>query len=543
MIRNKWVLGATALTLATAVVGCSQKSDNSANKSASSSPGAASPSAASPTAKQDDDKSKKYTIKSMYSTYGQPTPITGPGITAVNEKFNVDLQSISIPNAAYEEKYSAMMASGDLPDILHLKVGDLKGRYRDFARQGAFLPLDDYIDKYPNLKAVPKSTWDLLRVDGKIYGFPRYNTRLGSSIYLRKDWLDNLGLKVPTNYDELKQVAIAFAKNDPDKNGKNDTYGLAMGANFAVDYNMGPYWSSRTWYNKDKDGNLIPGYVSDAWKKQVQWFADLYKEGAISPDFVTLNGNDINKQFYEGRAGIFSQPPNTLNDALLDPMLKIQPNAKFVALQPFTDPNGVTALESVNPLSGMKVLNAKLKSDPGKVNRILSMWDQLREFIPNSQWGPQNADFDWRLGKNGTGYDWDATTKKYTLKPNFDSLGLLPFLYFDENLGFPKKDTDVDFVGTYTHPQLQDLAKQLTDIHAKTQHYANPTGPYSSKTEDAKKNTVGTLFVEQQKMVAGQRPLSDWDKIVKDWMDAGGSEIIKEYNEQIKEKDVKKLLD
>jgi len=51
------------------------------------------------------------------------------------------------------------------------------------------------------------------------------------------------------------------------------------------------------------------------------------------------------------------------------------------------------------------------------------------------------------------------------------------------------------------------------------------------------------LFTEQQKMIAGQRPLSDWDKIVKDWMDGGGSQVIKEYNEQIKEKDVKKLLD
>ena len=44
-------------------------------------------------------------------------------------------------------------------------------------------------------------------------------------LLIRKDWLDNLGLEVPTTLDELFDVMYAFTYNDPDGNGKNDTWG------------------------------------------------------------------------------------------------------------------------------------------------------------------------------------------------------------------------------------------------------------------------------------------------------------------------------
>ena len=47
-------------------------------------------------------------------------------------------------------------------------------------------------------------------------------------MFIRQDWLDNLGLKMPTTIEELKEVARAFTEDDPDGNGQNDTYGLAV---------------------------------------------------------------------------------------------------------------------------------------------------------------------------------------------------------------------------------------------------------------------------------------------------------------------------
>ena len=47
---------------------------------------------------------------------------------------------------------------------------------------------------------------------------------------------------------------------------------------------------------------------------------------------------------------------------------------------------------------------------------------------------------------------------------------------------------------------------------------------------------------EQVKMIAGTRPVSDWDKLVQEYLDKGGAQVIQEYNANIKEKDPKALF-
>ena len=68
---------------------------------------------------------------------------------------------------------------------------------------------------------------NLVTFDGHQYGLPEpppLPKREG--LVIRKDWLDKLGLEVPTTPEELLAVAKAFTEQDPDGNGKNDTYGL-----------------------------------------------------------------------------------------------------------------------------------------------------------------------------------------------------------------------------------------------------------------------------------------------------------------------------
>src|SRR5690606_7099573 len=51
------------------------------------------------------------------------------------------------------------------------------------------------------------------------------------SYYVRQEWLDKLNLKVPTNYEEMVNVMKAFVENDPDGNGKKDTFGMTAAGN------------------------------------------------------------------------------------------------------------------------------------------------------------------------------------------------------------------------------------------------------------------------------------------------------------------------
>lgn len=203
---------------------------------------------------------KRFTITSIAGTWMSPIPSPdGEGVKKINEKFAIDFKPQFVPYDEYENKLPVVMAAGDLPDMIGME--SVNANFVKWAKQGAFLPLNDYIDKYETLKAVPKHVWDAVTVDGKIYAIPQYfPAKYGNKPIIRKDWLDNLGLKMPTNYEELKKVAIAFAKNDPDKNGKDDTYGIGLAKQIVYGAWAGAAWDGG-WYHQNAQGQLIPGNI------------------------------------------------------------------------------------------------------------------------------------------------------------------------------------------------------------------------------------------------------------------------------------------
>ncbi|MVO98641.1 extracellular solute-binding protein [Paenibacillus lutrae] len=483
----------------------------------------------------------KYTISALDFRYGDPPPNSSPGLNMINERFNIDYKITYVPNTAYDEKINATFASGEIPDMVGFMSTDLKNRYAKFAKQGAFLPLDDYIKDQPTLKLVPDFVWDSMRVNGKIYAIPQYSPKYQTVTVIRKDWLDAVGMKVPTNYEELKQVAIAFTKKDPDKNGKADTYGVAMGLDINPNFNQGPYWDPDAWYHKNASGEFIPGIIGPGRKETVQMMADLYKEGAITKDYAILNWADTNKEFYSGKAGIFIGTPRGMSQAYMDGLLKIQPNAQFVHLEPFKDAYGNEGLQAGAGYNGMVVLNAKLAKEPDKLKKVLELHEFGRKFYADADKNEKNADFDWWSGKAGTGYNMENGVAVNT--KNFASDGLAPSTYFVDNTGWAPKDTDVNYSLTYQTKPLVDLVKGIEDMYKKTKLYANPINGLESAADVSKGPELKKYVMnEQVKMIAGNRPVSDWDKLVQEYMDRGGKEIVKEYNANIKVKDPKELF-
>lgn len=65
--------------------------------------------------------------------------------------------------------------------------------------------------------------------EGKVYGMAiAPNLTEGEVMLIRQDWLDRLDLKAPTTIEEFEQVIAAFTNEDPDGNGKKDTYGFTF---------------------------------------------------------------------------------------------------------------------------------------------------------------------------------------------------------------------------------------------------------------------------------------------------------------------------
>ncbi|WP_249365511.1 extracellular solute-binding protein [Cytobacillus citreus] len=479
------------------------------------------------------DHSTKYTITGMTFRFGDPPPSSSPGLDLINERFNIDYKPEIIPQGDYVEKSSAIVASGSMPDLIGFPAED--ARFYQWAEEGAFLPLDDYLKHYETLGNIPEHIYDAFKVNGKIYGIPRYTQIYPVTPFIRKDWLDNLGLKIPTSYEELKKVAIAFTNDDPDQNGKKDTYGLAIGENINPDFNMGTYWDTNAWYHQNEDGDFIPGIISEGRKELISFFADLYANGAMTKDFAVLNWQDTNAEFYSGKAGIFIGGVAGMSEPYLEGLLEINPEAELVAIPPFEAPDGSIGFTMGTGNSGILALNAKMADDEGKIYRALELVDFGKKFYTQDQMNPQNADFDFFWGKEGTGYNMEDGIPVRV--PDFSSAGLAPSTYFLDNRGHLPEGAKVRYADDYNLEPMKNLIDSLQNMFESNKLYVNPSNGIISKAEQEMGIDLMQFVInEQAKMIAGQRPISDWDKLVQEYLKRGGDKIIKEMNEGIKAK-------
>jgi putative aldouronate transport system substrate-binding protein len=131
------------------------------------------------------------------------------------DKYNVDVQYVPIPRNDVMTAYSLLIAAGDNPTIMmeydYPKVAQWAG-------EGAMQPID-----LEAFKAVAPTFYQAM-VDNNHLGYtdingstyfvlterPYYNATTYPAIeFVRKDWLDQLGLSVPTTYEEYLAAAVA----------------------------------------------------------------------------------------------------------------------------------------------------------------------------------------------------------------------------------------------------------------------------------------------------------------------------------------------
>ncbi|SDD41981.1 putative aldouronate transport system substrate-binding protein [Paenibacillus sp. UNCCL117] len=511
-----------ALSLTGTVVGCSS---GSGEQPAGETP--------KPTGQQT-GSDKKLAISYLDGTYASPIPpADGPGVKMINEKFNIDFKTEFVPFSEYSQKLPVRMASGDIPDIVGMEGAD--SNYFKWAKQGAFLPLDDYIDKYPTLKMVPQFVWDAMKVDGKVYGIPRYfPVKYGKQAMIRKDWLDKLGLKMPTNFEELKQVAIAFAKNDPDGNGKDDTYGLMLGKGIQYDFDFGAYWHPQAWYH-EKDGQLIPGIVADASKERIQMLADLYQAGAIPKDWAVSKISDVKKAFYAGKFGIFYEQAYDKWPTDFKTLAEINPGAELVPIPPFKAPDGSQGFMGLSGYYQIFTLSAKMKGDNDKIMRILDMNEYFRKFVPVSERTASNADFDWLYGKEGVGYKLNNGVVE-----NADfGTGSQPRFYFETRYWAPNDEAN-EISKVAIHPLQKSFFQASEEMLKQTKSYINPINRVKSAKFMEKWSELELMVRDEQtKMIVGQTKIADWDKMVQQFMSKGGKDVIDEVNKLMKDSNIK----
>lgn len=205
-----------------------------------------------------------------------------------------------------------------LPDMVELPPFDSNVGVDTYSSNGVLIPLNDLIEqnapniqklfeKYPALKAMCTSS------DGNIYALAGWwgdiNDYVPDYLYIRQDWLNNLGLEMPKTIDELYDVLVAFKEQDANGNGDaNDEIPLATKNGIWQLYYLMTgfgYDTNSLWY-VDEAGEVHYAAVEEQYKEMLTFLNKCYSEGLISDD---LEGNLLTQNITEDKVGIVCHDP------------------------------------------------------------------------------------------------------------------------------------------------------------------------------------------------------------------------------------------
>jgi putative aldouronate transport system substrate-binding protein len=228
------------------------------------------------------------------------------------EKMGINFTNKWVVDAAQaNQKLNLSITSNDLPDLFKAdatqvqrmikneQIADLTEVYETYASDLLRIAME-YGDREGFVGASK---------DGKIYGMPLpvdYYEHV-PIMYIRQDWLDALNLKAPTTIDELITVATAFAKNDPDRNGTNDTYGIALDNTMGLGFDgiSNAFKAYRGAWIKDDSGKLVYGSTQPQMKEALATMQVMYNEGVFDKEFGAKDWGKTSDDIGAGKGGIY----------------------------------------------------------------------------------------------------------------------------------------------------------------------------------------------------------------------------------------------
>ena len=466
--------------------------------------------------------------------FGTAPDANGELQQAVQKLIGRTLDISWVPNADYADKTNVTLASNRMPDVMVIQ-GDKSPSFVQAAKAGAFWDLTGKLDKYPNLKPADERTGRNATINGTMYGIYRVRPALRSAVVLRKDWLAKLHLKLPETVDDLYTIAKAFTEQDPDGDGKKDTYGLIIPKwPTPLFTSASPYNAIETWFGApngwgERDGKLVPAFDTEEFYAADRWLKKWVDEGLVNRDFATLDSANWTDPFVQGKGGIIidqntratdltkkmrQKDPNDFDKVAMVGNLKRSDGQKFSL--PFDGYNGIIAV------SKQRVRTEK------QLDEVLAVLDKLESpagsvLLSN---GIEGRNFTLDDGKAALiGQD---DTKVKVIQNDVDNAFIQLGTRASVGLGqYPPKYADEP------SQKMFDLREPLMTEDLKTAVF-NPALPVVSDTYTHKGGTLDPIVSDARiKYLSGEITEDQLRAAVKLWYDSGGTQVAQETNELV----------
>jgi putative aldouronate transport system substrate-binding protein len=467
------------------------------------------------------------------------------------------LWSAHLSDGSMDTKLSLMLSSGEkLPDIIRSVDKDTLNMFID---SGKVMSVNEAFEKYAGeqwksvLKEQPDAWLPFQRGEQKM-AIPLTQSTVTSEpvLWIRKDWMDKLGLQAPKSLSDLEAIMDAFTNKDPDGNGKKDTipFDFGMKGQFIghpvgdISWLFGAFGSIPEQWSKDENGKLVYGSIQPGIKSALAKLKDWKDKGYIADDIALHDWTKVVENVTSGQVGIVSAL-NWFADYPF-PMLKANdPNADF---QPYAFPAGPDGKRGQmvgDSFTGGIVISKDISQESLEaffhyMNALVDVSKSEDPFVLKGF--QENYDYVILDGKAVLDDDkipgGHVNTMKYTIPMGFPA-PMSKVVEFGRKVATQEPLTTSEIAwanangANFNNPMLP-LKGKATLITIEQKDFDIPnmfTGPttstQASRGEFVKKLEMDTFI----QIIHGKVPVDEFDSFVKKWQSSGGDQITKEVND------------
>lgn len=475
------------------------------------------------------------TIKWLGPPYYADSEEGGETQKLLEEKFGVKLEPVYMDSDAYNNTKPLQFANGDIPDLIYeMDPTNVQGD----AKQGflAEVPYETIAKYAPNVfknltENIP-AIWLYSLYNEKNYGVPNlfYSGDYPTLGLWRKDWLKNVGIdKVPETIDEMHDALYKFTYNDPDGNGKNDTYGMTgnLKYSFQVFPEIFGAYGALPFDWVERDGKIVYGGLQPEVSAALETLSKWYDEGIIDPDFITddVDGTMKNK-FQNGKTGytnnwghLIQTYDESAKDSLVNVMKQINKKAEIATAPLPKGPGGKSGKFVWSKAGHIVCFGRQLEKEPEKLRKILEMLEYMytdQDFAVQMKMGKENVAYKFNEEKGGIDYIEPYNDSTYRGK-QLGSSGIDGTSFWDVMPVLP--ETQEKFMSTRDKELLEFRKTQngMPDVFLKPD-----TVPGSDKYFEDIKNKQMVLMAE---IITGEKPVSEYEKFADEYKSLGGDKL------------------
>lgn len=438
----------------------------------------------------------------------------------------------------YDELVNILAKDQTLPDVL--VISD-RAILKELVENDLIEDLTDVYENCttPRIKEMFESygsdLWDMGSFDGRLMAIPETVTDHGPRLlWLRKDWMDELGLEEPKTLEDAFDIIESFVANKMGTSDGEEPVGLVcdtdLVGNTSSSYSVEPVFdkfhaSPQQWVNQN--GQIVYGSVTQETKNALSYLHELYERGVLDQNFALRAQNNLRDLVVDGKCGAFFGLWWTPNNPLVD----VYEKDKKIDWEPYYLQKSETDDAYDSFRDNKYVVVRKGYEHPEIVMKIISVLFDYTRYEAN---------------------DADEVNEYFALNVDPTARPLVINVDYNEATFQITKDIRAVEDGTKKEESLSAIEKSYYDACESFLHGKSPTptdwaayksrisavgllvdGGYQSEERRYLDDTDGELPKSLQQLekksfiqiIMGEKPISYFDTFVKEWYDQGGEEI------------------